>query len=84
MKSTAHQLVSCSNNVGPLTIVSFISPFAMAILKPLGSRPMAKQKRITCMTGKAKMNSITPTFRHIRKKFFCNKARIFPLDVNCN
>lgn len=54
----------------------------MANFKPVGSRPMAKQKRITCMTGNAKMNNITPTFRHIRKKFFCNKARIFPLDVN--
>lgn len=27
------------------------------------------------------MNNITPTLRHIRKKFFCNKARIFPFDV---
>lgn len=65
-----------------LTIVSFISMLAIANRNPVGSRPMAKQNRITCMTGNAKMNSITPTFRHIRKKFFCNKARIFPLDVN--
>lgn len=53
----------------------------MAIFNPVGSLPMAKQNRITCMTGSAKMNNMTPTFRHIRKKFFCNKARIFPREV---
>lgn len=54
---------------------------ATANRRPVGSRPIAKQNRITCITGNAKMNNITPTFLHIRKKFFCNRARIFPLDV---
>lgn len=61
--------------------VSFISKFAIANFKPVGSRPIAKQNRITCITGSAKMNSITPTLRHIRKKFFCSRARILPFVV---
>lgn len=64
-----------------LTIVSFISIFATANFKPVGSRPIAKQKRITCITGSAKMNNMTPTFLHMRKKFFCSKACIFPRVV---
>lgn len=55
-----------------LTIASF---------SPLGSPPMAKQNKITCMTGRANMKSMTPTFLHIRRKFFCSSARIFPTDV---
>lgn len=59
-----------------------ISLLTTAIFSPVGSLPMAKQNKITCITGSAKMNNITPTFLHIRKRFFCNKARILPLDVN--
>lgn len=43
---------------------------------------MARQKRMTCMTGRAKMKSMTPTFRTIRKKFFWISALIFPLVVH--
>jgi hypothetical protein len=89
----------------------FSSWLTMAMWSPMGSRPMARQNRITCITGSAKMNSITllqwyriivwvphswnmycinsvhvdrthPTFLHIRRKFFCRSARIFPLVVS--
>lgn len=84
----------------------FISEFTIASLRSVGSRPMARQNRITCITGNAKINSITlknifllllllfiffgvntkinvtyPTFLHIRRKFFCSNALIFPLLV---
>lgn len=72
---------STDRQIFKLTVVSLISILATANLSPDGSRPMAKQKSITCITGNAKMNSITPTLRHMRKKFFCNKARIFPRVV---
>ena len=39
--------------------VKFISWLTTARWSPVGLRPMARQKRITCMTGRAKMKSIT-------------------------
>lgn len=60
-----------------------ISLLTTANLSPVGSLPMAKQNKITCITGSAKMNSITPTFLHILKRFFCNNALILPREVNC-
>lgn len=76
--------VECRSTYRGELTVPFISIFAIANFKPFGSRPIARQNKITCITGNAKMNNITPTLRHIRKKFFCSKARIFPLDVIWN
>lgn len=43
----------------------------MARCKPVGSRPIARQNRITCITGKAKMNNITlKTEKQIYRKEF--------------
>lgn len=60
----------------------WVSIFTMASFRPVGSPPMARQNRITCITGRAKINSITPTFRHIRRKFFWRRALIFPVVVH--
>uniref|UniRef100_A0A224Y589 Uncharacterized protein n=1 Tax=Panstrongylus lignarius TaxID=156445 RepID=A0A224Y589_9HEMI len=58
------------------------SSFTIAKCNPVGSRPMAKQNSITCITGNANINSITPTFLHILRKFFCRSAFVFPFVVN--
>lgn len=47
------------SEVGHVMFSWNISSFTMASFNPVGSRPIARQKRITCITGRAKMNSIT-------------------------
>lgn len=44
--------------------VKFSSWLTTANRKPVGSRPIAKQNRITCITGRAKINSMTLQAKH--------------------
>jgi hypothetical protein len=47
---------SLNSQLPPLWFSSWLTT---ARWSPMGSRPMARQNRITCITGRAKMNSIT-------------------------
>ncbi len=44
---------------GHSIVSQFISLLTMARCKPVGSRPIARQNNTTCITGNAKMKSIT-------------------------
>lgn len=55
--------------------------FTIANFKPVGSRPIDKQKQTICVAGNANTKYIKATLPQICEKCFCNRARTFPLEV---